>query len=202
METNIESPVSRSASSRPREGFFKKARINRLTHLRKVSKMYRGSILRPDAILDARSEGTGLAKSRVKECTLEGPFCEMVVAALTLSETVSIVIRLTVRERTSCHPSWECDREETQHLLSKQLHREVCHFRHVLKRTKFGRRSRYQLISHDAHSRHCELHRTDRSVQSVSSVIQRGKLRIASRQRGDRVDYRGWEGNRAAIVPF
>ncbi len=139
METNIESHLIEKRVFKPARDFAKKARIKSLAQYRK---MYRESILRPDAFWGREARELVWRKPWKKVLDWKAPFAKWFVGGqLNLSENC-LDRHLEGPRRNKAAIVWEGEPGEKRTLTYQQLHREVCRFANVLKRNKIRKGDR------------------------------------------------------------
>src|SRR5438128_2313004 len=133
---NIESHLKEKRVFKPSKEFAQQARIKNLAQYRR---MYRESIKHPDKFW-SREAGELLWRKRWREVLeWKAPFAKWFIGGkLNLSENC-LDRHLTTHRRNKAAIIWEGEPGEKRTLTYQQLHREVCRFANVLKRSKIGK---------------------------------------------------------------
>src|SRR5205814_8887537 len=139
METNIESHLIEKRVFKPAKDFAKTARGQSLAQYRK---MYRESIRRPDTFWVREAKELTWRKPWKKVLDWRAPFAKWFIGGqLNLSENC-LDRHLDSPRRNKAAIIWEGEPGEKRTLTYQQLHREVCRFANVLKRSKIRKGDR------------------------------------------------------------
>src|SRR5205823_5721966 len=136
METNIESHLIEKRVFKPAKDFAKKARIKSLAQYRK---MYGESIRRPVTFWAREAKELAWRKPWKKVLDWKAPFAKWFLGGqLNLSENC-LDRHLDGPRRNKAAIIWEGKPGEKRTPTYQQLHRDVCLFANVLRRTKFAK---------------------------------------------------------------